>query len=203
MLLTPLLTAAIETALNHLLFKDRSMKAARLRLAGKVLRIELQELSSPLTLIFSEQKVDVLGQWEGAADCTVISRLSTLRKLRDRQQLAPLIRSGDLNVEGDIQVVQQFSALMDMSEWEPAELLAPYIGDIAAQGISQAVTGGFRFLTAGVKKHQGQVAQVLTEEWKLAPGALEAAWFTDEVSALERQAHALEARLNKLLGGNR
>lgn len=201
MLLTPLLTAAIETALNQLLFKDRSMKAARLRLAGKVLRIELQELSSPLTLIFSEQKIDVVGQWDGSADCTVIARLATLRKLRDRQQLAPLIRSGELTVEGDIQAVQQFAALMDMSEWEPAELLAPYIGDIAAQGISQAVAGSFRFLTAGVKKHQGQLAQALTEEWKLAPGALEAAWFNDEVSAIERQANALEVRLNKLLGG--
>ncbi|MDR3433385.1 MAG: SCP2 domain-containing protein [Rouxiella aceris] len=198
MLLTPLLTAAIETALNQLLFKDRSMKAARLRLAGKVLRIDLQELSSPLTLIFSEQKIDVVGQWDGEADCTLNTRLVVLRKLRDRQQLAPLIRSGELVVDGDIQVVQQFAALLDMSEWEPAELLAPYIGDIAAQSLSQAFTGGFRFLTSGVKKHQDQLAQALTEEWKLAPGTLETAWFADEVSALERQINALEARLLKL-----
>ena len=84
MLLTPLLTAAIETPLNYLLFRDRSMKAARTRLAGKVLRIELKELSAPLTFVFSEQKIDVLGQWDGAADCTVISKLSVLHKLRDR-----------------------------------------------------------------------------------------------------------------------
>jgi len=64
------------------------------------------------------------------------------------------------------------------------------------------VSGGFRFLTAGVKKHQSQVAQVITEEWKLAPGALEAAWFTDEVAAVERQTLALEARLKKMLEGN-
>ncbi len=35
MLFTPLLTAALETSLNNLLFRDRSMKAARQRLAGK------------------------------------------------------------------------------------------------------------------------------------------------------------------------
>lgn len=61
MLLTPLLTGVLETSLNSLLFRDRSMKTARQRLAGKVLRIELQELSSPLVLLFSEQRVDVLG----------------------------------------------------------------------------------------------------------------------------------------------
>lgn len=62
MLFTPLLTGALETSLNNLLFRDRSMKAARQRLAGKVLRIELEELASPLVLVFSELRVDVLGQ---------------------------------------------------------------------------------------------------------------------------------------------
>ncbi len=70
MLFTPLLTGALETSLNNLLFRDRSMKAARQRLAGKVLRIELEELASPLVLVFSELRVDVLGQSEDSADCT-------------------------------------------------------------------------------------------------------------------------------------
>ena len=61
MLFTPLLTGALETSLNSLLFHDRSMKSARQRLAGKVLRIELKELASPLVLVFSERRVDVLG----------------------------------------------------------------------------------------------------------------------------------------------
>ena len=200
MLLTPLLTAAIETPLNFLLFKDRSMKAARTRLAGKVLRVELQELSSPLTFVFSEQKIDVLGQWDGAADCTVTSRISSLRKLRDRQQLSPMMRSGELVVDGDISVVQQFSALLDMAEFEPAEFLAPYIGDIAAQGLSQAVQGSFNFLQKSLKHQQSYVAQTLTEEWKMAPGPLEVVWFSDEVTALKRELDALDKRIEKLEG---
>lgn len=200
MLLTPLLTAAIETPLNYLLFRDRSMKAARTRLAGKVLRVELQELSAPLTFVFSEQKIDVLGQWDGVADCTVTSKLSVVHKLRDRQQLSPLMRSGELVVDGDISVVQQLVALLDMAEWEPAEFLAPYVGDIAAQGVSQAVQGGFRFLQKGLKHQQNYVAQTLTEEWKMAPGPLEVVWFSDEVSALVRELDALDKRLEKLEG---
>lgn len=200
MLLTPLLTAAIETSLNYLLFRERSLKAARTRLAGKVLRIELQELSSPLTLVFSEQKVDVLGQWDGDANCTVTTRLSVLQKLRDRQQLSPLMRSGELIVDGDISVVQQLVALFDLIEWEPAEFLAPYIGDVAAQGVSQAVNSGFRFLQRGIKQQQSYVAQTVTEEWKLAPGPLEVVWFSEEVSAVTRELDALEKRFEKLEG---
>lgn len=36
----------------------------------------------------------------------MITRLSVLPKLRNRQQLTALIRSGDLEVQGDLQVVQ-------------------------------------------------------------------------------------------------
>lgn len=200
MLLTPLLTGVVETALNSLLFRDRSMKAARQRLVGKVLRIELQELNAPLVLVFSEQRVDVLGQSEDSADCTVQTRVSVLLKLRDRQQLAPLMRTGELMVDGDIQVVQQLVALLDLAEWDPAEWLAPYIGDIAAQGIGQMVGKGAALFKAGLQRQQHYVAETLTEEWRVAPGSLEVVWFNEEVNAAARSAEALLARLDKLEG---
>lgn len=200
MLLTPLLTGVLETSLNSLLFRDRSMKAARQRLAGKVLRIELQELSSPLVLLFSEQRVDVLGQSEDSADCTVQTRVPVLLKLRDRQQLSPLMRSGELIVEGDIQVVQQLVGLLDLAEWDPAEWLAPYVGDIAAQGVSQIVGKGLGLLKSGLQSQQRYVAETLTEEWRMAPGPLEVVWFNEEVDATVRSVDALIARLDKLEG---
>jgi ubiquinone biosynthesis protein UbiJ len=200
MLLTPLLTGVLETSLNSLLFRDRSMKTARQRLAGKVLRIELQELSSPLVLLFSEQRVDVLGQSEDKADCTVQTRVPVLLKLRDRQQLSPLMRSGELIVEGDIQVVQQLVGLLDLAEWDPAEWLAPYVGDIAAQGVSQIVGKGLGLLKSGLQSQQRYVAETLTEEWRMAPGPLEVVWFNEEVDATVRSVDALIARLDKLEG---
>lgn len=200
MLLTPLLTGVLETSLNSLLFRDRSMKAARQRLAGKVLHIELQELSSPLVLLFSEQRVDVLGQSEDSADCTVQTRVPVLLKLRDRQQLSPLMRSGELIVEGDIQVVQQLVGLLDLAEWDPAEWLAPYVGDIAAQGVSQIVGKGLGLLKSGLQSQQRYVAETLTEEWRMAPGPLEVVWFNEEVDATVRSVDALIARLDKLEG---
>jgi ubiquinone biosynthesis protein UbiJ len=200
MLLTPLLTGVLETSLNSLLFRDRSMKVARQRLAGKVLRIELQELSSPLILLFSEQRVDVLGQSEDSADCTVQTRVPVLLKLRDRQQLSPLMRSGELIVEGDIQVVQQLVGLLDLAEWDPAEWLAPYVGDIAAQGVSQIVGKGLGLLKSGLQSQQRYVAETLTEEWRMAPGPLEVVWFNEEVDATVRSVDALIARLDKLEG---
>lgn len=198
--LKPLVTGSIETAINTLLWREKALKPARQRLIGKVLRITLNEFSSPLVLVFSERQVDVLGAWEGEADCTVITRLSVLPQLRNRQQLTALIRNNDLEVQGDLQVVQNLVSLADLAEFDPAELLAPYTGDIAAEGVSKLLRGGAKFLQQGLARQQRYVAETLTEEWRLAPGALEVAWFAEETTAIERDLAALTKRLEKLEG---
>lgn len=196
----PLVTAGIENVLNTFLYRSPALKTARQRLNGKVLRIVLKEFSTPLVLVFSERQLDVLGEWEGEADSSVITHMSVLPKLRDRQQLTALIRSGELEVEGDLQVVQNFVALADLAEFDPAELLAPYIGDIAAESISKVLRGGSSFLRKGLQRQQRYVAEVITEEWRMAPGTLELAWFAEETSAVERAVDALTKRLEKLEG---
>ncbi|HHT1432941.1 TPA: ubiquinone biosynthesis protein UbiJ [Klebsiella michiganensis] len=192
----PLVTAGLETVLNTFLWRDRALKPARQRLLGKVLRIELQELSDPVVLVFSERQLDVLGAWEGEADCTVRTRLSVLPQL----QLTALIRSGDLEVQGDLQVVQNTVTLCDLAEFDPAELLAPYTGDVVAEGFSKVFRGGARFLLHGAQRQQRYVAEAITEEWRLAPGPLELAWFAEETAAVERTLAALEKRLDTLEG---
>ncbi|CAM8043630.1 ubiquinone biosynthesis protein UbiJ [Atlantibacter hermannii] len=195
---TPMITAGIEGALNAFLYRDRALKSARQRLQGKVLRVALREFSTPLILIFSERQVDVLGQWEGETDCSVTMRLSVLPELRNRQQLTALIRRGDLEVEGDIQVVQNFASLMDLAEFDPAELLAPYIGDIAAEGLSKVFRSGARMVKKSVGRNQRYLAEAVTEEWRMAPGSLEVAWFAEETDALARSLDALISRLDTL-----
>ncbi|MDU3078859.1 MAG: hypothetical protein E7B29_21615, partial [Mixta calida] len=113
-------------------------------------------------------------------------------------QLTGMIRSGELEVEGDLQVVQQFSALVDMAELDPAEYLAPWTGDILAQSLSNVVRRGFQLVRGDVQRKQRYLTETLTEEWRVAPGPLEMAWYGDEVEALERQARQFEQRLQKL-----
>lgn len=196
-----LITAALETALTRLLYQDRIMKPARQRLKGKVLRVELAELDSPVILIFGETQVDVLADWSGVADCTVKTRLSALPALRRRQQLTSLIKQGSLEVDGDLQVVQHFTALLDMAPVDPAELLAPYLGDIVAEGLTQNVHHHVRKFWLGARAQQARLGQAVTEEWRLSPSALELAWFSDEVDAAAREGASLMARLENLESG--
>ncbi|UAY96556.1 ubiquinone biosynthesis protein UbiJ [Dickeya dadantii] len=200
MLIMPVLTAALETALNQLLFRDRSMKAARQRLHGKTLRVEVAELDTPLVLVFSEHRLDVMSQWSAQPDCLLQTRLSALVKLRDRQQLSALMRSGELVLEGDIQVAQQFVTLLDLAEFDPAEWLSPWLGDVVAEGLSQAAGNVAGALMRSACRRQQALSETVTEEWRLAPGKLEGLWFADEVDALAQSAEILSNRLAKLEG---
>ncbi len=51
-----------------------------------------------------------------------------------------------------------------------------------------------------VTRRQDYLGQVLTEEWRVAPGPLEVAWFEEETAAVERAVNALTKRLEKLEG---
>ncbi|MBD2796545.1 SCP2 domain-containing protein [Xenorhabdus sp. 18] len=198
--LFPVLTAFLETTLNHLLYREAVLKPARLRLAGKILSIELKEIETPLILIFSDRRVDVLSQWSEPADCSMKATIPALLKLRDRQCLSALINRGDIVIEGDMQVIQQWSALLDMSEWDPAHHLSPYVGDIVAEGLSRMMKKGFAFAGNTLARKKTYFTESLTEEWNLAPGALEVAYFSDEVNAVANQVNQLEKRLAALEG---
>jgi len=132
----PLLHAGIasflQLMLNRFFYQEVALKSARVRLVGKVLAIDLKELSQPLIFIFSEQRVDVVNQWPTPADCVIKTALVTLRHLKDKQQLSTLINDGRVVIEGDMQVVQHWSALLDATEWD----LAPYVGEVVAEGMS-------------------------------------------------------------------
>jgi len=123
-----------------------------------------------------------------------------LPELRDRQQLTALIRKGELEVQGDLQLVQNLVSLTALAEFSPADLLAPYVGDLVAESLNKAVQSGAQLLKSTFGRNQRYLSEAVVEEWRLAPGSLEAAWFTEETTALARATAALDARLDKLEG---
>ncbi|MGL4978211.1 MAG: ubiquinone biosynthesis accessory factor UbiJ [Plesiomonas sp.] len=195
--LLPLVTGVLETALNALISQNTDAKSALLRLKGRVLVLQLREFSAPLVLVFSD-RVDILAAWEGEADCRIHTDLLTLSALRDRRQITRLIREQALDVQGDIQLLQPVQTLFEQLDLDPATLLAPYTGDIVAHGVSRVLRGTLQAVQQQHQRNEHYVAQVLTEEWRLAPGGLEVAYFADQVDALAVHLAGIEQRLARL-----
>ncbi|MBY8202382.1 SCP2 domain-containing protein [Vibrio fluvialis] len=194
----PLITAVIESSLNTLIKDDPELGRRLARLKGQVIQVHLKEINKTLTFIFSQQ-IDVLANYEGEPDCYLSLNLSVLPELREQANITKLIKQDKLVLEGDIQLAQKFSQLMTDCKPDIEEWLSRVTGDVVAHTVVQGSKNVGALLSAQVSKHQNHLAQVLTEEWRVAPGPLEIAYFCDQVDDVKSQAARLESRLNQLL----
>lgn len=192
-------TGAVETSLNTLLKDDAESQRRLGRLRGKVISVTINEFGKKLIFIFSQQ-IDVLGAYEGEVDCDLALNLSVLPELRQQANLTQLIKADKLALEGDIQLAQQFSALLSGLKPDIEEKLSQYTGDIVAHTLVGGLKSGAQMIRQGAKRRQRDLAEVITEEWKLAPQALEVAHFADQVDDLKSDVARFESRLNQLLG---
>ncbi|MDT8869550.1 ubiquinone biosynthesis accessory factor UbiJ [Vibrio fluvialis] len=194
----PLITAVIESSLNTLIKDDPELGRRLARLKGQVIQVHLKEINKTLTFIFSQQ-IDVLANYEGEPDCYLSLNLSVLPELREQANITKLIKQDKLVLEGDIQLAQKFSQLMTDCKPDIEEWLSRVTGDVVAHTVVQGAKNVGALLSAQVSKHQNHLAQVLTEEWRVAPGPLEIAYFCDQVDDVKSKAARLESRLNQLL----
>jgi len=202
MSLTNLFCGLLETGVNQLHQLDSSAVIKRKQLNGTIICASLKELNIPLYFVISDQQVDVLNKFEGKADCTIRVSISALKQLQDNHQLTNLIKSGDLEVVGDIQLVQQFAQLLtDMDiDWE--EHLSHKVGDVIAHKFCYHTKQLFNGALKKSKIIKKQTAHYVTEELKLAPSALEVAYFSDQVTTLQTQVDKLILKLDEKLNAN-
>ncbi|EPS0983975.1 ubiquinone biosynthesis accessory factor UbiJ [Vibrio vulnificus] len=194
----PLITAVIETSLNVLVKDNPDLEKRLLRLKGQVIQVHLQEVNKTLTFIFSQQ-IDVLANYEGQPDCYLSLKLAVLPYLKEQANITKLIKQDKLILEGDIQLAQKFAQLISDAKPDVEEWVSRVTGDVVAHSLAQGVKNVGGFVGRQAKKQQHHLAQVITEEWRLAPGPLEVAYFCDQVDDAKSDLARLEARLQKLL----
>ncbi|EGR7977404.1 SCP2 domain-containing protein [Vibrio vulnificus] len=194
----PLITAVIETSLNVLVKDNPDLEKRLLRLKGQVIQVHLQEVNKTLTFIFSQQ-IDVLANYEGQPDCYLSLKLAVLPDLKEQANITKLIKQDKLILEGDIQLAQKFVQLISDAKPDVEEWVSRVTGDVIAHSLAQGVKNVGGFVGRQAKKQQHHLAQVITEEWRLAPGPLEVAYFCDQVDDAKSDLARLEARLQKLL----
>lgn len=156
-------------------------------------------LNFSFSLLFTKDHIDVFTDCADSADCTITTHLDTLLSLMiDRKKLPLFIREGQLMVEGDIQIIQQWMTLLDLVEWDIAEWLSPYCGDLTAETFKQLLYKGHTCTMSHLKRKTGYLAEAITEEWKLIPPSLAVKSFKEEVCAISLEVDALSARISRM-----
>lgn len=194
-----LVCGLLESGVNKLHQLDSSAISRRQQLDGTIIGVCLKELNKPLYFVISSQQIDILSIYEGETDCFIRINISALKQLQNNHQLTHLIKTEQLEVEGDIQIVQKFAQLLTEMDIDWEEHLSSKIGDVLAHKLCYQLTQGQKKLSLQLKKIEKQTAEYITEELKLAPGPLEVVYFCEQVNDLEKQVDALEKRIQQRL----
>ncbi|MBN6066271.1 SCP2 domain-containing protein [Aggregatibacter actinomycetemcomitans] len=199
LMLPQLLNSGLETVLNHLLQRTAHYEPYLRKLADKSLQVSIKGVQTTFYFLFSEQRIDVLHQYEAVPDCAVTINPNLLFTPLKKAQISQWINDKSIVLEGDLQVLQDFAALVEFLEKDPAELLSPYVGDIAAQSAVNFLRKIVAIGKQKISQSQRYWGERLTEEWQVISPSLALADFGDQVKTLEKQTALLEQKINRLM----
>jgi ubiquinone biosynthesis accessory factor UbiJ len=188
MRLTPL-----ESVLNRNIAASSAARKLCRRLEGKTLAMHLTGV--PLNIQFrSDGERMSLETAQGTANATLSgSPLSFLRLAGPSPESA--LRSGAVHIEGDAEVAQAFSELLQHARPDLEEELSRVVGDVAAHQIGNFARSALAFGRRASDTLARNVAEYLQEEGRDLPTRIEADEFIAGVDALRDDVDRLEARL--------
>ncbi|MGY6772631.1 ubiquinone biosynthesis accessory factor UbiJ [Gallibacterium sp. ZY190522] len=199
LMLPQLVNGLLEQAINYLIERSEGVVPRLRKLSGKVLLFRLKQ-GGYCYLLFSEQRLDILAQYDGEADCEVSADAWLLLKRPKKSELSELINQKQVVFQGDLQVLQDTVALFEQLEKDPEELLAPYLGDVAAYSLTQMIRQIKNRITEHYATSERHWGERLTEEWRLIAPSLALVHFYDQVSELQQDLQRVENKINQLAG---
>jgi ubiquinone biosynthesis protein UbiJ len=181
--------AALEIAFNRLLALDPPTRERLAALAGRVIAIEVPALGLVLTVAPHGEGVQLLSPPPQEADAHIRGRLADLLQAQRGGGM------GALDIEGDKHLASAFAAALRGARIDWAELLAPWLGDIAAERGTQALASLTGALREGAESVLRSGTEFLSYEREALVSANEWDSFRAELRELHEAIGALERRL--------
>jgi len=196
----PLLCAALEIAINRYLALEPAVAAKVGALDGRVIALHALGPDWEFYVCPRAAGVTVLDAWpeqgNSKADVRISAKPAAL--LRRAFGGAEAAVPGGVQVEGDAELLQRFSALMAGVGFDSEEWLARFVGGGAAHRLDQAL----RDLMGWGRRSAGTLAldtaEYLREETRDLAHREDVAKWSEGVDAARKRGEQLAARLDRL-----
>lgn len=187
----------LEEAVNRLLALDPRSAGRLSRLEGRVLRLEVAGLSDPLFLGVLGGALQVGTDPPSVPDVTLRGPPFSLLRLLRSGGGRPLL-DGEVQVEGDMGVLQDLHACLAAVNVDWEELLARRVGDVAAHGIARQARALAGWVGEGGESLGLDLKEYLWEEARLLPRQEAVEEYLSAVDALRDDVERLTKRVDRL-----
>lgn len=178
--------------INHLLEQSGWALPRLVRFHGKTARFNVAPFSFAYTVLPDGYLTEAAADASPDVTCTVPPSLLPRLALKDEKAYSAIDSSGDTALLNEIFFLSR------NLDWDVAEDLSRFTGDVAAERIVRTARTGGKQLRDGALNLTQAVAEYLTEERPLLAKPGQLADFSAEVDRLRDDAARLEQRINRL-----
>ncbi|HBW97661.1 MAG TPA: ubiquinone carrier protein [Pseudoalteromonas sp.] len=189
--------------LNKVLQLDATLIDKLSAVKHKPLKVEIRNWQQQIVLTFDGKLLHLYSASdEDSAECMISADIDTLMALKDPAMLTQLIRQDKLDLQGDLNVAQAYSAAFSGLDIDWPEQLSHYIGDAPAQQLYIQLNA----LHSKERKARQQISTALTslcqDELAVTIHPLELEQFKQQNRVLKGQVAAIEQRINALINSS-
>lgn len=198
MLIKPLLTGVLETAINRYLGLDPDAGVFLAPLAGKVVAVNVTPFDWTLFLCPTAEGMQLLESYAGEPDTKLSGSLLALGLMGVSNNPMDNVFAGSVQITGDIHTGRAFQQFFEKLHIDLEEQLARVTGDIIAHQIGRLARGGQRWSRGVLDNLCMDIAEFLHDESRDLPPAPELEIFYRQVDALRHDYDRLQARIERL-----
>lgn len=189
----------VAKACNRLLATDSVASAKLERLRSRVILVKLAAPRAAVRITVTDSGLAFASGAQGAADVQIEGRLSDFIAVARARRSGHTAPAGRIAIQGDLGTVQQLQAVMSELELDWEELLAQYIGDVAARRIGRATSRVFSWIATTGNTAERNASEYLRYEIGLLPVREDVAEFGANTMALSEDVERLAARIARLI----
>jgi len=191
-------TGTLEGLVNRLLRQDQETLAAVKNLSGRVIAIEVPAAGVTLMLEFEASGLRLKPAGTASPDVTIRGGPLSLLGLLLSKDLDEPGPTADLEIAGDVNLAQQFQAVMRNLEIDWEEYLSGWTGDTAARKLGLLFAGARRCGRETVHAIAQDVGEYLKYEQEALPDRSEVEEFVAAVDAIRDDAERCRQRIARL-----
>jgi len=169
------------------------------KMQGKVVALHFQPLDIKLFVILTQDGIDLLDEMNGEADTIISGSPLSLAMMGKQSSATSSLFSGDVVIEGDIELGNQFQAFIDNVEVDWEEPLSQLTGDVVANQIGNFARDLSGWLQESNKTNAMNLAEYFREEQRMLPSSFEVERFKKNVDELRLSTDRLEAKIQRFI----
>lgn len=190
--------AVLEQTINKVLAFDPEGARRLAAMQGRVILIELEGFGTRFYLLPGSHDLQLFGSYAAEPDCTLRGTPLALARMGLSEQRTDALFAGEVMVEGDTGLAQQFGdAIMGLDiDWE--EQLARLTGDTVAHQLGGLTRSAYDWGRRSTDSLTLTIKEYLQEEGRLVPTETEVQELIAHVDTLRDDVERLAARIDRL-----